>query len=1004
MHHPCRSQSRWILFLAGGLFFLSGATSLAYEIIWVKILTLQFGSSAWSISLVVASFMAGLGAGSAVMGRFCESIRRPLRAYGLLELGIAAFGIFSVPLLQSMGGILNLLYSLLEGHFGWFVFIRFLLSFAVLFVPTFLMGASLPVLVVGLAGEKAFQQRVGLFYGINTLGGALGVLLAGLIALPAFGINATIWCSVAMGVVVSAGAFFLDRRGGPPPVLERMAQPRTKWPSAVLLGSLALAGCLGITYQIAWTRLLIPIVGSSTYAFSVILTTFLAGIGIGGLLAATPLARRTSYLAAVALAMVFTSCTVLFGLLAINSLPALFSSLLKGTEGSTWMLVFSQAALAGSVFLLPTCAMGVALPVAIAGSRAQSRTAGMAVGGIYAANTLGAIFGSVLTGFVLLPALGAAGSIQLASTLGLVVAIVLLFSDREQTRWRRLSWTFCSALVLGFLLLEIPAVDFQKLHRGVFRCVQAESGKQMANDELVYFREGINATVMVLRNPDNTSLKINGKTDASTRVDLGTQYLLGHFPAFLHERPQDACVIGYGSGATAYAVSTHPGIRLIDILEIESSVLEASKFFQSVNHNVLEDGRVRVHVEDGRTFLRYRPGSYDLIISEPSNPWISGVNSLFTSEFYRQVKMRLKPGGKFCQWIQFYEISHETLSVMLHTLSSEFAHVAVFCNGNDLICVASERPLAADAGHLKSRMDVPAVRRSLERIQVTNPFDLFMLLFASFPEDRHKFQGERKNTDENLWLEYRAPLEMYRGVRPDLRWIQPSEYLGILGKMIKGIDRRRLALELARSLERGKPEMCYFIRGLSKPFEGDRHLSAEIEKLSDAAYRRWEERKNIPAWRNAAQRLLGEGEFSRAAELLVKILEEEPWNGAVHRMLGEALIQLGQEEASLNHFRKAVDIQPDDYIAHGNLGGLLLKMRAARAEEHIEAALKLNPQYPPAWQFKILYLARDSRLEAVLGTLNEAKGILGPAEFEWLEKAVAPIFLSERRSTRPAAR
>ena len=267
-----------MVFFAGFLFLLSGAAALAYEVVWVKLLTLQFGSAAWSISTVVASFMAGLGAGGAWAGRRADRIQRPLRAYALLELGIALFGMISVPLLKNIARILDPLYKLTDGYFALFVLLQFLLSFAMLAVPTFLMGASLPLLIVAVSKEEAFRRSVALFYGINTLGAAVGTLVTGFIFLPVLGISAAVWVAVVAGILVAGGAMLLDRRMGPRPAsMEHRRSASNAQMPRLLLAALAIAGCLGLCYQIAWTRLLIPVVGSSVYAFTIILTTVLLG-------------------------------------------------------------------------------------------------------------------------------------------------------------------------------------------------------------------------------------------------------------------------------------------------------------------------------------------------------------------------------------------------------------------------------------------------------------------------------------------------------------------------------------------------------------------------------------------------------------------------------------------------------------------------------------------------------------------------------------------------------
>ena len=1006
LNQPSIKMHRWLLLAAGWLFVLSGATSLAYEVVWVKILTLQFGSSAWSIATVVAAFMGGLGAGSAWAGRRVDRMRRPLKVYGLLELGIAFFGLISVPLLESMGGVLSFFYGVSHGHFGFFVLARFLLSFAVLFVPTALMGASLPVLVVGLAGEKTFGKRVALLYGINTLGAALGAAFAGLYAIPAFGVSGTIGASVVLGLVVVAGAFLLDRYSSPCEVGPREISPDGQAPAdgesppRLLIAAVTIAGCLGIFYQIAWTRLLIPVVGSSTYAFTIILTTFLVGIGLGSLLAAVPLIQRRPYKTTFAITLALTSFFVLIGLLLVNHLPHMFSAMVQGTGDQTWRLLLSQAALAGSMILLPTCGMGAALPLAIAGWRAQSRTSGRAVGGIYAANTLGSILGSLLAGFVFLPWLGAAGAIRLATVFGLVVATVLLLSDRPARRpasWSlRLGWTGALTVIVAILLSTSPTVDFRNLHRGTFRSVQAAAEIVPETFDLLYARAGRNSTVTVERSPQATSLRVNGKPDASTAGDLRTQYMLGHVPMFLHPEPREVCIIGFGSGSTAYAVTTHPTVSSVDIVEIEAAVIDASKYFASVNHGVVGDPRVRIHLEDGRSFLRYRKQKYDVIISEPSNPWIAGVSSLFSTEFYRLARANLKPGGLICQWIQFYEMSSQTLNVMLNTLAAEFPHVLVFFVKADLVCLASEEPFTGDLARYTERLRVPRVRDSLSRVAIMDSYDLLSTVLRSFPENLDMFRSTIRNTDDNLWLEYRAPIEMYQGADVKLKWLDGERYRANLERLFPGVDPEEVAVRASRSLLRVQPQLANAIDDLAKVFEDNEKLAAELSELAKAAAKRSDDISENKLRMRTVRGLLAEEKYTEIIPIVEHILKSEPRYGLAHRILGWALVRTGEATKGAKHYVKAIEIQPDDYEARSNLASLILTVGAEDEHRHLEKALELNPYFVPAWRIKLRHLLKERDWDEAKTVLRKAERTLSPEQFAELEKAVRPGFPSRR--------
>jgi spermidine synthase len=975
-----------MVFFAGILFFLSGAATLAYEVVWVKLLTLQFGSAAWSISTVVASFMAGLGAGGAWAGRRADRIRRPLRAYALLELGIALFGVVSVPLLRNMAGVLDPLYHLTDGYFSLFVLLQFLLSFAMLAVPTFLMGASLPLLIVAVTEEAAFRRSVALFYGINTLGAAAGTLVAGLVLMPVLGISDTVWIAVAAGVLVAAGGYLLDLRMGPREVSEEYRRPAasTRTPR-LLLAAVAMAGCLGLFYQIAWTRLLIPVVGSSVYAFTIILTTVLLGIGVGSLLAAVPSFRESSCWRAVAVALGVGSCSALAGLFAVNELPGMFTAMAQGTGDRTWLLFLSQGVLAASIVLVPACAMGAVLPLGIAAWRSEVGSRGWAVGGMYAANTIGAIVGSVLAGFAFLPWLGATGSIRLGATLGMVVTVVLFLLDRTSAQRQRLGWAGLCAAMLAAFAFALPQIDVKNLQQGVFRRLQANEEHSPLGNFLLYTREGTNATVTVFRTRNSTVLKVNGKADASTGEDMDSQYLLGHLPMFLHPGPQEVCIIGYGSGATVYATATHPNVTAVDVVEIEQAVLDASEYFNSVNHGILEDSRVRLYTEDGRNFLRHQKKTYDVILSQPSNPWIAGISSLFTTEYYRAASARLKPGGLFCQWMQAYETSAETVRVVLHTLASEFPYVAVFKVSDDLICVASHSPIAGSARRYAEHFSLPKVRNSLRRIQIETPFDLFAGAFLRFPENADAFESPIKNTDDNLWLEYRAPIEMYQGTQESVASILSTDYLRMLQHLFPELALRDIVLGTAQSIATRHSNLWYVIPAWQEMFAEDESLAMRLAELSALADSRKRALDGNEAREKAALRLIQEQRYAEAIPLFEAVLAAEPASVSAHRMLAWALSHTGDNKRAWRHYVKAVQYNPDDFESYTNMAAIALSNGLAEGTELLDRALTANPYHFTAWRVYVEYLVDQKQYDQARELLRKAGESIAGEKLETLK-------------------
>jgi len=957
--------------VAASLFVLSGACGLAYQVVWVKLLALQFGSSAWSISTVLAAFMAGLGLGSWWAGRRADKIGRPFLVYGLLELGIALFGLISIPVLDRLDLLVAPLYLMLQGHFAVFVLIRFLLSFVLLIGPTVLMGASLPVLVVGLARRGNFQQTVGLLYGFNTLGAALGVIVTGFVLLPLIGLAGTIGVSVGVGFLVVAIALAWDYQAGradsePATETEPASSPPLEVLPAAPTGkvgglhiALMIAGALGIYYEIIWTRLLASIVGSSTYAFSIILTTFLLGIAIGGLLAGGPLAPSRGRRVWLGLLMAFSSLTVVAGLFLINSLPEMFLGIARNSQGRLWYLFLSQGVVSGSLVILPTIAMGVTLPLAIATYRAETGASGEAVGGLYAANTMGGILGSVLAGFICLPWLGVQQSIVAGGVLGLLVAVGLVLSERSVALGRRLLLGAGLVGMLGLLVGVTPKLDQHHLQFGIFRKILKTKKVIEEGPDLLFIRDGTSSTVSIFRDDATTFLKVNGKTDASSRDDLPTQYLLGHLPLLLCQSPKKVCVIGYGSGATVRAVAAYP-VTQIDVVELEQVVIDTSHYFRAINDDVLDDKRVALHLEDGRSFLRYRRTMYDVIISEPSNPWVVGVSALFTTEYYQMVKARLAPGGRFCQWIQSYEISSGTLRVMLSTLAEVFPHLQLFRLEGDLICVAANGPIRADPARLARGFKLPAVRQTLERIRIRNPYELFMSYNATFPAAREQFASDIRNRDGNLWLEYRAPIEMYRGTTgAEIKVISADKMLEGYGRyFFPGSNRDELAIQIASSVARLAPEQHRWIVDLL-PLVKRHSARMRIRQLIEQAEKRWMLIKLNPSRiAQALKQLKEEGLAHNVVQKMQAVLVGEPRNFKALRLLAEAEIQLKRHTSAVRHLRAAIALYPLDFIAQTHLGLLL------DDPEILDRALEINPTYLPANRRRIAQLRAAGKVAA----------------------------------------
>lgn len=988
-----------LLSMVAVLFLFSGAASLLYELAWIRVLALHQGSTAWALATVAATFLAGLGVGAGWAGRRAARIAHPLRLFALLELGIATFGFASIPIVEAVGHWTGLL----RATTGVGEPVRVAATFLTLLPPTFLMGASLPVLIRAVEGNAPVAGRVGLLYGLNTLGAALGVLGGGLLLLPSLGLTGTVQLAACTSLGVGLAALLLGRFASPEevpadPAARTPAPPlspaptldsATRTPSGleiVLFGTVAISGVLSLSCQVAWTRLLAPILGSSVQATTLVLGTFLLGLGLGSLLAGLPgpWHRRAGIpwvLAGIAL-------WVCMGFLFLNELPGLFARMALACEGDLSQLFLCQVAVAASLTLIPTMGTGMLLPLAVARAHATGESAARAAGSLYVASTAGCILGSLVTAFGLLPWIGPDGVLRLAGALGFAsagaLAFVLTPPRRRVDRWVRGSLAVAG---MGVALALLPGLDAKTLQRGVFRSVLAKTIATATSADLVWYREGRNATVTVMRDADGTWLRINGKTDASTTGDLATQYLLAYLPLFLHPDPREVCVIGYGSGATVHAVATHPAVQRVAVAEIEPAVIDASRFFTSVNHDVLEDPRVRLTVENGRTLLKYCEDTYDLVISEPSNPWMEGVSSLFTQEFYRDVRRRLAAGGVLCQWIQCYEISRETIQGLLRTLAGEFPHVAVFCNGGDLLCLASAEPLTGDAARTERLLGNPLIARNLARLDVHDAFDLFSPLLRRYPEQPDLFRSPAFNTDDNLWLEHRAPLEMYRGLVPNLPWLGAAEYEPGIATLIPGLSSSELRLGLARSLMRRTPTFWKLIQGMAEESleQGDAQTAQVLTELSVAARDRVVALEEADGWFAQARACMAERRFDAAIPLLERVVELRPLDAPAHRLLGWSLLRCREFPRGLQHCLRAVELQPDDYESRTRIAELAQAADMEQVPENLARALELNPAYWPAWAVHLRGLHQDGDEEAFLRGLAAARQALAPEAWTRLQ-------------------
>lgn len=806
-----KTYSRRTLKLITICFVLSGATGLIYEVLWARMLGLVFGATTLGISAVLAAFMGGLALGSALAARYAARIARPVRAYALIEIAVGLYAL-TVPLL--FRGI-DRVYAEAAPHFhpGFYgaAFSRFALATAVLVIPTALMGATLPVLVAAL--QRSFGHNassVARLYMWNLAGAITGVIAAGFFLLPHYGVRATIWIAAATNLAIGLAALLLDSKSAEAgdkvvdtftPGEDRSKDFQQFGQAGFWLFCAFISGFVTITMQVVWSRMLAMIIGSSTYAFSIVLALFLSGLALGAYIVSTK-KNSDGLRRAVLVTELLTAFTLFLSLRITSATPDFLVSAGFSLGINSWIGLLSlQIAAAALLILLPAILMGMVMPLVLmwAGSTrpkqpdepasAPAPSSVSLVGRSYALNTVGAIAGSVITAFLLVPGTSTRFTVFCAAALCLITAGIA-YEPRRATSDRALARSLAIGAAVVFVVAIFfawPRLNLNALSTGAYdsyvrvlaksRGGGPEDGRsdQPSDHQLLMYEEGRTATVSVRRDWGITSVAINGRTNASDADDMPTQVMLGQLGVLNAPRAGKALIVGFATGVTAGSVLQSP-IESVDCVEIEPAAVASSHFFEHVNNRPLNDPRLHLIIDDARTYLRVNPGTYDMIVSEPSHPWVPGVANLFTREFFTLGRERLRDDGVFVQWLQIYQLSTASLRSVLATFHESFPHVAVFrvqgaAKGKDLILVGSRQALSLD--RIDERMRDPRTKADLARVGIKSADDVRAWLVCDENQLGPAVAGAIINTDDNMHVETEAPREAFRpAMEENAAWIE----------------------------------------------------------------------------------------------------------------------------------------------------------------------------------------------------------------------------------------
>ncbi|MBP7865817.1 MAG: fused MFS/spermidine synthase [Acidobacteria bacterium] len=748
---------------------------------------LTVGATTAAVSTLLAVYMGGLALGAAAFGRLVDRSRAPLRLYALLELAIGLYALL-LPVLASWAGpvYVALARSVPESP-ALLLVLRATYGAVLVLPPTILMGGTLPVLArfVGRC-ERTFGRELGTLYGANLVGACLGSLAAAFLLIPALGLRGATVSAVLANLGIGLAALAWNARDrGPAAVTETagggapVARPPADRLRALLTATAFVSGFTSLGYEVLWTRVLLFAFTSTLQAFALILATFLAGLALGsGLFALVE--RRGPRLRLLSAALSFG------GLLALVMVPLS----LRATEIVRWFaagassgpgaVTAGMALAAGLVILLPATLMGFVFPMVSRLLTPDLRHAGKGIGRAYMVNTVGAVLGSLATGFVLIPLLGLKG------------ALVTLAAVQAAMGWALLPWAEGRAAARRLALLSGLG-----LLAGVAGAAVLLRGPNpfdpVPGRDVVAHRDGVSASVSVVRNErGGKSLRIDGFEAASSDAVGAYMGMMTHIPMLLHPDPRAVLVICFGTGTTAGAGLRYPGAR-VDVVDIDANVLAMAGHFREVNGGVAESPRARLVVDDGRNYLLTTLRRYDVITSEPMPPVFAGVTNLYSREYYELARRRLKPGGLLVQWLPFHLVSASEAWSILGTVQAVFPETTLWVHGLTGIIVArADGPVEIDPGRVSARLADPGLRGELARFGVRGAA-AFVDLYMLGPDGARRVAGDAALvTDDFPLLETHAPL-----------WLGGRRVVGLLGlneaQALEAVYRQRLAERLPLS-------------------------------------------------------------------------------------------------------------------------------------------------------------------------------------------------------------
>lgn len=1026
-------------------FFLSGVAGLIYEVLWVRMIDRVIGSAPFAVATVLSVFMGGLAFGSCLAGRYADRLpsrNALLSLYGKIEVIVGIYALAFPYLIKAATPFYRIAYDYLLPHFWLYPCFTFLGCFVLLIVPTSLMGATLPLLCrFYVTNLDHLGRRTGRLYGLNTIGAALGAVACGFILVGRLGVWGTLLVAAGINFVVGITCILAagykgvsssvaarvetrrktnrDKTKQSDPAFRTSDQDQTiKW----ALWIFAVSGFCSMAYEVFWTRLIGLLIGPTAYSFTLVVSTFIIGLAIGSIVFGRLGDRIEKVFPLFALTQLCASGLALAVSQFLGNSQFFFSKLIHTFQSSFSALVAAQSAVLFAFLLGPTIFLGAAFPLVNRICAPSIPALGKSIGTAYAVNTIGAILGSFTAGFVLIPLMGKENGLRLVILLQFVTALPALMRGgfEEWKKSRRRIAGMAVAVSGALLIFHFPAWNRDLLSRGWYRHFRDienrldrtswfdalwKGSRLLARErkglEVVFYGDGIGGFTTVEK--ETTSLGTveyamynSGKADASSHGDRLTQTLSGHVPLLFHPNAEKVMVVGLASGMTPGEVLLYP-VKRLDILEISDQVVKACRmFFTPWNNDCLNDPRTRLVVQDGRNHLALTREKYDVIISEPSNPWMAGLANLYTLDFFQLVKEHLNENGIFAQWIQSYEIDWATFALVGRTFKEVFPKGALMKMGSGdvlLLGFAGGRGLDWEAAERN-------VRFARKSANVFFPGVGFLSHLVVTEDLEGLFGSGPLHTDDRPRLELSAPIRLYGGNLDLDRAVA---------------ERRRLSRETVKVLEANTNpdaflDLIEFSASANTPLFSALSPEALTSSRKDRYMKivhRFCDQFPVPSYRifadqeskrecatiqigkisgklaaddsraddhyNLSLSLIAAGREEEAIHELETAISLDPLHDDAHTALGLVLAETGRVRESIPYFTRVTEIAPRDAQAYKNLGIVEAQLgRLTEAADHFAAALQIAPDDVVALNELGRVLLKQGRTEDALRSFSKA--------------------------------